>query len=131
MHKDGLIFERKNLDTYHVVPNCYKTQIPKFPLLTWRRASENADCYLKRGNNKHVHKPFWSLNLRVINVFLIVPLFKSKTILHVLGAKSRVGHLLNNFLSESLVFCEQKRDSFIKKSELLPLLFCHAQMRSQ
>ena len=41
MHKDGLIFESKNLDTYHVVPNCYETQIPKFPLLTWRRASEN------------------------------------------------------------------------------------------
>ena len=43
----------KKLDTFHVVPNFYRTPIPKFNfemmLLACRRASENFDCYPKMG----------------------------------------------------------------------------------
>ena len=37
----------------------------------------------------------------------------------------RVGNLLIGFSSDSLVFCEQKSNSLVKKSESLLSLFCH------
>ena len=39
--------------------------------------------------------------------------------------KARVGNTLIGFSSDSLIFCEQKSDSLVKKSEWLPSLFCH------
>ena len=41
-HKGRVIFLRPKLGARQVVPDCLKT--PK-PNLTWRRASENFDCY--------------------------------------------------------------------------------------
>ena len=35
--------------------------------------------------------------------------------------------MLIGFSSKSLVFCEQKSDLLVKKSESLPSLFCHEQ----
>ena len=49
---------RKNLDTSHVVLNCYGTLNPKFHFeilycfLIWRRAAEKFDCYPKMGKKK-------------------------------------------------------------------------------
>ena len=37
----------------------------------------------------------------------------------------RVGNLLIGFSSHSLVFCEGKSNWLMKKSKLLPSLFCH------
>ena len=42
-----------------------------------------------------------------------------------IGYLQRVGNLLIDFSSNLLVFCELKSDSLVKKSKLLPLLFCH------
>ena len=39
----------------------------------------------------------------------------------------RVGNSLIGFSSKSLIFFEPKSDSLVKKSEPLPLLFCHEQ----
>ena len=38
--------------------------------------------------------------------------------------KIRVDNSLIGFSSDSLVFCEGKSDSLVKKSKLLPSLFC-------
>ena len=38
--------------------------------------------------------------------------------------QTRVGNSLIGFLSKSLIFCEQRSDSLVKKSELLQSLFC-------
>ena len=40
---------------------------------------------------------------------------------------SQVGNSLIGFSSDLLVFCEQKRNLLVKKSESLPLLFWHEQ----
>ena len=40
---------------------------------------------------------------------------------------TRVGNSLIGFLSDSLIFCEQKSDSLMKKSESPLSLFCHEQ----
>ena len=90
-------FCRKKLNTGHVVPNCYRTPIPKcrfeMLLLTWHRASENCDCYPKIKTKKL--KPFWILcqeemlslkNKEKLRKNLIYPLPKSKTICPDLGA---------------------------------------------
>ena len=59
-----MIFEREKIHTWQVVANVFVLgpKIPKFRilrwLLTWHRASENFDCYLKRGNANFVYKHF-------------------------------------------------------------------------
>ena len=50
----GEIFERKILGTQQVVLNCFKTP-------TWRRASENFDCYPKKDPIKCFYNYFLSL----------------------------------------------------------------------
>ena len=42
-----------------------------------------------------------------------------------IGLFLRVGNLLIGFSSDSLVFCERKSNWLMKKSKLLPSLFCH------
>ena len=43
------------------------------------------------------------------------------------NAGGRVGNSLISFSSDSLVFCERKSDSLMKKRASLPSLFCHEQ----
>ena len=52
----GVTFERTKLGTQHVVANCLRTTNKKQfseMLLTWRRASENVDCYPKMGTQQN------------------------------------------------------------------------------
>ena len=57
--------------------------------------------------------------------FYIEQRFTILNMKHFMDEKCRVGISFIGFSSKSLVFCEQKSDSLVKKSKLLLSLFCH------
>ena len=73
-------WSRKKFDTFHAVPNCYKTPIPKFHyemlLFGLAQGLWKFDCYLKMDINKNVQHVFGACARGECPVFF--DLFKTK-----------------------------------------------------
>ena len=104
-------FKRVNHFCHSFCKECQE-QLEQIPLLQRARRAMKSNSFFCFGH-KNGKSMVRRTNLKQI------PLKKSKSLFH------RVGNSLIDFSCESLVFCEQKSDSLVKKSESLPSLYCN------